>query len=352
MSNEASIDMPSPLGKLLANAKSWADRIGWGVVTTVVVVLAVALVSPHLAYDSVRATARDLAFLSPYLALAFAFSGFVKAASIDVLVTQVFRGRPIVMVFAATAFGTLTPFCSCTVVPLIVVLLQSGTPLSAVMAFWISSPIISPDLFLYTAGILGVDIAVARFLAAAFMGIAAGLLTMLVESMGGFKSPLRKSMLTRSLKAGEALSPHWKFWQEKERVAIFFAQSKSAAVKILPWIVLAFVMEHLMTAFVPATLVATWVGTGNAWAIPMAMLVSMPTYANPAAAVPLVHGLVELGMTKSAALAYLVAGSVTTIPAILAVFPLVRTRIFLWHIGVGLLTGSVAAYVFKFYLGE
>jgi uncharacterized membrane protein YraQ (UPF0718 family) len=349
---DATAVMPSPVWKSILRTKEFFDRIGWGVVSTVLVVLIVALFSPQRAFESVRATAGDLLFLSPYLGLAFAFSGFVKAASIDVLVTQVFRGRPFVMILAATAFGTLTPFCSCTVVPLIAVLLQSGTPLSAVMAFWISSPIISPDLFLYTAGILGIDVAVARFLAAAFMGVTAGLLTMLVEKLGGFKSPLRNSMVSRTLKAGEALSPHWRFWQEKERVAIFFAQTKSAAIKILPWIVLAFIIEHLMTAYVPTELVASWVGSNNAWAIPMAVLVSMPTYANPVAAVPLVKGLLALGMTKSAALAYLVAGSVTTIPAMLAVFPLVRTRIFLWHIGVGVAMSLVASFVFKFYLGE
>src|SRR5205085_2509214 len=119
-----------------------------------------------------------------------------------------------VMIFAATALGTLTPFCSCTVVALIAVLLQSGTPLSAVMAFWMASPVVSPDLFLYTAGILGVDIAIARYLAAIFMGVSSGLITLLIESMGGFKSPLRKSMLSRAVQMGEALSPRWKFWQE------------------------------------------------------------------------------------------------------------------------------------------
>lgn len=346
------MDVPSPTERLISAVKSFGDRIGWGVVSTVLAVLIVAMFSPSVAYESVRLTAKELLFLSPYLMTAFAFAGFVKAASIDVLVTQVFRGRPIVMIFAATAFGTLTPFCSCTVVPLITVLLQSGTPLSAVMAFWISSPIISPDLFLYTAGILGVDVAVARFLAAAFMGISAGLITMLVESMGGFKSPLRNSIGSRILKAGEALSPRWRFWQEKQRVAIFFAEAKSAGIKIFPWIVLAFILEHVMTSYVPTALVASWVGSNNVWAIPMAILVSMPTYANPVAAVPLVNGLVALGMTKSAALAYLVAGSVTTIPAMLAVFPLVRTRIFLWHIGIGVIMSLLAAYVFKFYLGE
>ena len=349
---DVSIAYTSTTSKLLAALRSFCHRIGWGVISTLAAVLLVALVSPRAALDGLRATGSDMLFLAPYLAAAFLLAGYMKAASVDVLVTKAFQGRPIVMIFAATALGTMTPFCSCTVVALIAVLLQSGTPLSAVMAFWIASPVISPDLFLYTAGILGIDVALARFLAAVFMALSSGLITLLIESMGGFKSPLRKSMAARAMPAGAALSPHWRFWQEQPRIAIFFAETRAAAVKIFPWMVLAIFLESLMTAYIPAEMVASWVGRSNAFAIPMAILVSIPTYANPIAGVPIVNGMVALGMTKSAALAYLVAGSVTTIPAMLAVLPLVRTRIFLWHIGVGLVTGSIAAYVFKFYLGE
>jgi uncharacterized protein len=344
---EVSIDIV-PLSTLTALPR----RIGWGSFLVIIAVVIVFSVSPTVGSEAIRTTLKDLLLLSPYFIAAFAMAGYAKASSIDALVTQAFRGRPIVMIFAATALGAFTPFCSCTVVALIAVLLQSGTPLSAVMAFWVVSPVISPDLFLYTAGMLGTDIAVARLLAALFMGVCAGMLTLLIEKAGGFKSPLRKSMGTRVLAPGDALTPRWKFWQEKERVAIFFKETKATARKILPWMILAIFLEMLITIVVPARVVAEWVGSSNAFAIPMAILVSIPTYANPIAGVPIAKGMMALGMSKSAALAYLVAGSVTTIPAMLAVFPLVRMRVFVWHIAIGLATGSVAAYVFKFVLGE
>lgn len=348
---EATVDIES-LAKPLPLLGALPRLVGWGNILTALAVIGVFSISPAVGGAAMRATAKDLLLLSPYFVAAFAMAGYAKASSIDTLITQVFRGRPIAMIFAATGLGAFTPFCSCTVVALIAVLLQSGTPLSAVMAFWVVSPVISPDLFLYTAGMLGTDIAVGRLLAAIFMGVCAGLLTLLIESAGGFTSPLRKSMGIRVLLPGEALSPRWRFWQEKERIAIFFNETKATARKILPWMILAIFLETLITILVPAKVVAEWVGSSNAFAIPMAILVSIPTYANPIAGVPIAKGMMSLGMSKSAALAYLVAGSVTTIPAMLAVFPLVRLRVFVWHIAIGLVTGSMAAYVFKFVLGE
>jgi uncharacterized protein len=348
---EATIDM-RPAARPLSVLTALPRRIGWGSLLAVLAVIIVFSISPAIGNEAVRATAKDLLLLSPYFLAAFAMAGYAKASSVDTLITRAFRGRPIMMVFAATGLGAFTPFCSCTVVALIAVLLQSGTPLSAVMAFWIVSPVISPDLFLYTAGMLGTDIAVARLLAALFMGVCAGLLTLMIESAGGFKSPLRKSMAVKALAPGDALSPHWRFWKEKERIAIFFEEARATAKKILPWMILAIFLETLITILVPAKLVAEWVGSSNAFAIPMAILVSIPTYANPIAGVPIAKGMMALGMSKSAALAYLVAGSVTTIPAMLAVLPLVRLRVFIWHIAIGLMTGLAAAYVFKFVLGE
>jgi uncharacterized membrane protein YraQ (UPF0718 family) len=323
---------------------------GLAVVSIPVILVAVGIFSVQQAVKTATDVASDLLFLSPYLVAAFALGGYLKAASVDVLITRVFRGRAVLMIFAATAVGALTPLCSCSVAALVAVLLKSGTPLSAVMSFWIASPIISPDLYVYTAGVLGLELATARLLTALFMGVSAGVVTLLIESMGGFRAPMREAFGSRSIPQGQALMPKWLFWKERERVLVFTREFKGAAAKILPWMVLAFTLESLMTAYVPTDFVAGWVGGSSSWAIPLSILVSVPTYANPVAAVPLIAGLLALGMTKPAALAFLAAGSVTTIPAMMAVLPLVRFRVFLWHIAIGLITAGAAAYLYQLYL--
>jgi uncharacterized membrane protein YraQ (UPF0718 family) len=329
---------------------NFIGRIGWGLVISALLLLVVWLISPQLGLRTLTEAGHSLLTLSPYFIASFVLAGYAKAASMDLLVTRAFRGNVTLMILLSTGVAVLTPLCSCSVVALIAVLLRAGVPLSAVMAFWMASPVISPDLYIFTWGVLGVEIATARFLSAVFMALVGGYLTLLLENWGLFKSPLRSGFEVRQVPLGDAVDPVWRFWREPERREVFVKEFLLAARFILPWMVLAFLLESLISSQIPAEVVANWIGQGNAWAIPTAVLVSIPTYINGVSAVPVVGGLMALGMTKPAALAYIVVGSITTVPAIMAVLPLVKLRVFFWHLFLGLGLGIVASYVYQAYL--
>ena len=78
------------------------------------------------------------------------------------------------MIVSASLFGALSPFCSCGVIPIIAALLAMGVPLAPVMAFWVSSPLMAPDMFFLTAGELGLGFAAGKTLAAVGIGLLAG----------------------------------------------------------------------------------------------------------------------------------------------------------------------------------
>ena len=94
------------------------------------------------------------------------------------------------------------------------------------------------------------------------------------------------------------------------------------------WLLLAFVLESLMVAYVPSDLVTRIAGDGGFLSILGATLVGIPSYLNGNAALPLVAGLIEKGMAPGAAMAFLVGGGVTSIPAALAVFGIARRQVF------------------------
>jgi uncharacterized membrane protein YraQ (UPF0718 family) len=328
------------------------ERIGWGSLLSVGLLLAVCAYSPLLAWHTLTEALYSLVTLSPYLAASFALAGYTKAASIDLLVTRAFRGKVMLMIVFATLLGVLTPLCSCSVVALVAVLLRARVPLAPVMAFWMASPVISPDLYIYTWGVLGPEIANARFLAAVFMALSAGFITWGFERAGAFRAPMRKGFAASTTVLGAAIDPVWKFWREPARRRAFVSETALAARFILPWMVLAFLLESLIASQVPAQVVANWIGMGSRYAILNAVLVSTPTYINGISAVPVVKGLLVLGMSKPAALAYLAAGSITTVPAIMAVLPLVRLRVFFWHLVLGLGGAVIASYAYQSYLGS
>jgi uncharacterized membrane protein YraQ (UPF0718 family) len=94
------------------------------------------------------------------------------------------------------------------------------------------------------------------------------------------------------------------------------------------WLLLAFALESVMVAYVPSDLVARVAGDGGLLSILGATLVGVPSYLNGNAALPLVAGLMVKGMAPGAAMAFLVGGGVTSIPAALAVFGIARRAVF------------------------
>ena len=100
--------------------------------------------------------------------------GYLKATGAESTLARAFEGRDIRMIFMAAVFGGISPFCSCEVIPFIAALLAIGAPLSAVMAFWLASPLMDPPMFFITTGALGLDFAIAKALAAVGLGLLGG----------------------------------------------------------------------------------------------------------------------------------------------------------------------------------
>ena len=110
------------------------------------------------------------------------------------------------------------------------------------------------------------------------------------------------------------------------------------------WLTLAFIIEGLMVAYIPASIIAQGLGGSNWWTIPAAVLIGVPAYLNGFAAIPLMEGLIDLGMAKGAAMAFMVAGGVTCIPAAVGVFALVRRPVFVWYGALALISSLVAGF--------
>lgn len=87
-----------------------------------------------------------------------------------------------------------------------------------------------------------------------------------------------------------------------------------------------------MVVYAPADLIVTYLGTTQWWTLPAAVAAGVPAYLNGYAAIPLMARLLEMGMAPGAALAFLLAGGITSIPAAIAVWVLVRARVFAWYL--------------------
>ena len=289
-------------GGLLAR-QLWNEQRVW--LASALILIVVAAVNPVQGVESFRFASQALISTAPFLILSIALAAYAGATGADNLIARAFTGSPILMIALAAAFGGLSPFCSCGVIPLIAALLAMGVPLSAVMAFWLASPVIDPSMFALTIGVLGWEFAVAKTLAAIGIGLFGGYITLVLTRGGAFAEPLREGVGNGGCGATAVRNPKsviWAFWREPARREKFVREGIKTALFLFKWLTLAFVLESLMVAFVPAEWVVAAVGGDGFISVAIATLVGVPAYLNGYAALPLVSGLIEQGMAPAAGL--------------------------------------------------
>ncbi len=319
-----------------------------GVLTTVAVMAALqALFDLPGLSETLLFTLSSLWSIAPYILLAVVSAGYLQAAGADALVAGAFRARMGLTVLAAALLGAVSPFCSCGVIPLIAGLLAMGVPLAPVMAFWLSSPIIDPPQFVMTASILGSGFAVGKTAAAFGLGLLGGFGVALFDRFGWFREPLKRRAACRcGTGCATPEEPRWAIWRDPSRRRRLVAGIGGQGLFLARWLALAFFLEGLMLAYLPAELAARLVG-GEGWtAVLLATLVGVPAYLNGYAALPLVDGLVQQGMSAGAAMAFLLAGGVTSLPAAIAVHALARPAVFLLYLGLALSGSFIAGLLF------
>lgn len=290
------------------------------------------------ALEALRGTA-------PFIVFAVLAVAFVKASGAETLLAKAFEGRETRMIVYAALLGGLSPFCSCQVIPFIAALLAVGAPLSAVMAFWLASPLMDPAMFLITSGTLGWDFAIGKTLAAVGMGLLGGFGTMALKGSVVFADPLRQAPKVGGccgVKAPFRGRPVWRFWQDSARRETFRDQAVGNALFLLKWLLLAYLLEAVMLRHIPAETIAGLLGGSGLWPVLLGALVGAPAYLNGYAAVPLVDALLSQGMAPGAAMSFVVAGGVSSIPAAVAVWALVKPRVFAAYLGYAVLGAVIA----------
>jgi uncharacterized membrane protein YraQ (UPF0718 family) len=327
-------------------ARLQALKTPWAVIAAILI--AVALLDPGNLVATAVFAARALAHTAPYILFAVLLLAYLKATGSEVLVARAFEGRETRMILLAALFGGLAPFCSCEVIPFVAGLLALGAPLSAVMAFWLSSPLIDPPTLLITASALGWPFAIGKAVAAVGLGLFGGFTVRALMGRGAFGEPLRQYQ-RKGCGCGPKPDgrPVWRFWSEPRRREQFRAEFAGNGLFLLKWLALAYTLEALLVSYVPADLIATVVGGSGIGPIVTAALVGMPAYLNGYVAPPLLAGLVEQGMSAGAAMAFMVAGSVSSIPAMAAVWSLVRPKVFAVYLGLGICGAILAGALFQ-----
>ncbi len=327
------------------------DKVWMAVVAGFVLL---ALLDQTQVMPSFEFTLDALIGIAPFILVSVVFAAYASASGLDGQVARVFSGNPWRSILLAALFGALSPFCSCGVVPIIAGLLAAGVPLAPVMAFWLASPLMDPEMFVLMVGVLGVELTLVKALSALLLGLVGGSVTHILMKQGMFGAPLKGEISTgcgcSSKSALKAKKIVWKFWSDPDRLQKWNKDFSSTGLFLVKWLALAFFIESLMVKYIPAEEVGLWLGADSWLSVPMAVLVGIPAYLNGYAAIPTVSGLIELGMSPAAGLGFMVGGGVTSIPAAMAVFAVVKRGVFALYIALGVGGAMIASLGYLAYL--
>lgn len=228
--------------------------------------------------------------------------------------------------------------------PVVAALLASGVPLAPVMVFLISSPLVSPSAFIVTLGGLGPSLALGKIAAALIIGLAAGVVTDRLTKIGY----LGRHVLKLNVNDPQASLSCSKKSRSRSEVFKTFLNGMYGMTRMIgKYLLIALVLQVFLKRYIPTEWVETVLGKSQAWSVVLSSFIGVPLYVNGISAVPVLKGLLNMGMDPGAVLAFLVAGPVMTVPSVVAVMALVRRQALYVYVSVGLLGAIFMGYGYQ-----
>ncbi len=246
----------------------------------------------------------------------------------------------------AAVLGVITPFCSCSSIPLFIGFLGAGIPLGVTFAFLISSPLVNESsLYLFPA-MFGAKVTVLYNL----IGIAVSILGgMLIHKLRVEKYVKKELLRFKSRKqveeeyGGIALPL-------KELLVYFWKDGMTITKEVFPYVVLGVGIGALIHGFVPAHLVEQYLAAKTWWAVPLATLFGSPLYANSVSVVPVMEALVLKGVPLGTALAFMTAVVTISFPQAMILKKVMRWQLLALFFGITVVGIMIMGYIFNIVL--
>jgi uncharacterized membrane protein YraQ (UPF0718 family) len=243
----------------------------------------------------------------------------------------------------AALLGIATPFCSCSAVPLFIGFLTAGVPLGTTFSFLISAPMVNEVALALLWGLFGWKVAI--------LYLATGLS---VAMLGGWvigRMRLERhveewAMRVRASEDVEDSKPDW-----TDRLRAGWEAVREIVGKVWPWVVAGVGLGAFIHGYVPTGLLASILGKGAWWSVPLAVVLGVPLYANAAGIVPVVSALLEKGAALGTALAFMMSVTALSAPEAILLRKVLKPRLLAAFFGVVALGILGVGWLFNLVLG-
>jgi uncharacterized membrane protein YraQ (UPF0718 family) len=243
----------------------------------------------------------------------------------------------------AALLGVVTPFCSCSSIPLFIGFLSAGIPLGVTFAFLISSPLVNEaSLYLFPA-VFGLRLTIFYNIVGIFVAVIGGILIQKLNMENYIQPEFLKFKSKKQIEAEyksqkipfNVLLKHWT------------GEAFDITKKVYPYVILGVALGALIHGFVPEDLIVRYLSSKSWYVIPLSTLMGVPLYANSVSVIPVVEALVEKGIPMGSALAFMTATVTLSLPEALMLKKLMKWQLLATFFGITIVGIMLIGWLFN-----
>nr|WP_211091913.1 permease [Vibrio agarilyticus] len=250
--------------------------------------------------------------------------------------------------FLGSLFGAITPFCSCSSIPLFMGFVSARIPIGVTMAFLITSPLINEVVVIMLGSVLGWKFTVTYVVLGMLLGVFAGMVLDMFKAHRWLQPFLAKAYETNaSSNAVNSAVTGTLTWRERH----FFAKDETLTIvkRIWKWVFIGVGLGAFIHGFVPAQWFEQNLAHGQWWTVPLATLSAIPIYTNATGIVPIMASLIEKGMPLGTTLAFCMGAVAVSLPEFMMLKQVMRYRLLLAMAGYLFVAITLVGWVFNHY---
>jgi uncharacterized membrane protein YraQ (UPF0718 family) len=248
------------------------------------------------------------------------------------------RKREYVGNVLAALLGIVTPFCSCSAVPLFIGFVESGVPLGVTFSFLISSPMVNEVALIMLWGLFGWKIALIYIGSGLLVAIVAGIV------IGKLKMEKYVQDYVWEMQVGNAEITVLTF---REKLDYARDYTLDLLKKIWPYVLIGVGIGAFIHGYAPQDFLVRYAGRDNPFAVPLAVLIGVPLYSNAAGVIPIVHALMEKGLPIGTTLAFMMAVTALSLPEAIILKNVLKNRLLFTFFGIVAVAIVCVGYLFN-----
>ncbi len=229
----------------------------------------------------------------------------------------------------AALLGTVTPFCSCSAVPLFIGFVTSGVPLGVTFSFLISAPMVNEVALVLLYELFGYKVAAIYLGTGLAIALLSGVIIGRMEMERHVEQWVYDAPGNEDMPEIEGDTMAW-----EERIRLGREAVRDIVGRVWPWVLGGIAVGAVIHGYVPETVLASILGAGAWWSVPLAVGLGIPLYSNAAGIIPVVQALLEKGVALGTALAFMMSVIGLSLPEMIILRKVLKTRLIVTFAGV------------------